>query len=74
VTDPGDKTRAAPKLNRGTFEYLLGLFDSFAVVLANEPSIPEKMNLRPDEIGPIICHALRPKVSDGKALRLNGGR
>jgi hypothetical protein len=58
VTDPGDEARAAPKLNRGTFEYLLGLFDSFAVVLANEPSIPDKMNLRPDEIGPVIYHCV----------------
>ena len=62
MTDPGDETRAAPKLKRGTFEYCLGLFDSFAVVLANEASIPDKMNLRPDEISPVICHALRPKV------------
>ena len=31
VTDPGDKSRAAPKLNGRTFEKLLGLFDRFAV-------------------------------------------
>ena len=31
VTDPGDKSRAAPKLNGRTFENLLGLFDRFAV-------------------------------------------
>jgi hypothetical protein len=31
VTDPGDKSRAARKLNGRTFEKLLGLFDGFAV-------------------------------------------
>jgi hypothetical protein len=54
VTDPGDETRAAPKLNRGTFENLLGFFDSFAVVFANEAPVPDEMKLRPDEIGPVI--------------------
>ena len=31
MTDPGDKSRAAPKLNGRTLEKLLGLFDRFAV-------------------------------------------
>ena len=54
VTDPGDEPSATPKLNRGTFKNLLGLFDSFAVVFANEDPVPDKMNRRPDEIGPVI--------------------
>ena len=54
VTDPGDEPSATPKLNRGTFKNLLGLFDSFAVVFANEDPVPEKMNRRSDEIGPVI--------------------
>jgi hypothetical protein len=74
VTDPGDKPRAAPKLNRGTFEKPLGLFDSFAVVLANEAPVSNKMFLRSDEIGPVIWHALCPRMPDGNGLRPNGGR
>jgi hypothetical protein len=54
VTDPGDEPSTTPKLNRGTFENLLGLFDSFAVVFANEEPVPDKMNRGPDEIGPVF--------------------
>jgi len=54
VTDPSDEPSATPKLNRGTFKNLLGLFDSFAVVFANEDPVPDEMNRRPDEIGPVI--------------------
>ena len=61
MTDPSDETRAAPKLNRGTFENLVGFFDSFAVVFANEEPVPDKTNLGPDEIGPVIQHALFPR-------------
>jgi hypothetical protein len=52
--DPDEEPSTTPKLNRGTFEKLLGFFDSFAVVLANEASIPNKMFLTSDEIGPVI--------------------
>jgi hypothetical protein len=55
VTDTGDETFAAPKLNRGTFEKPVGLFDSFAVVSANEASVSNKTILR-YEIGPIFWH------------------
>jgi hypothetical protein len=54
VTDPGDEPSTTPKLNCGTFENLLGLFDSFAVVFANEDPVPDKMNRRPDEKGSVI--------------------
>jgi hypothetical protein len=64
VTDPGDKPRAAPKLNRGTLEKPLGLLDSFAVVSANESPVPNKrIILESDEIGPVIWHALCPKAA-----------
>jgi hypothetical protein len=53
VTDPGDEAGTTPKLNRGALEKLLGFFDGFAVVFANEASVPDKMILRPDEIGPV---------------------
>ena len=39
MTDPSDETRATPKLNRGTLENLLGFFDSFAVIFANEEPV-----------------------------------
>jgi len=51
--DPGDEASTTPKLNRGALEKLLGFFDGFAVVFANEASVPDKMILRPDEIGPV---------------------
>ena len=51
--DPGDEAGTTPKLNRGALEKLLGFFDGFAVVSANEASVPDKMILRPDEIGPV---------------------
>ena len=60
VTDPGDEPGAAPKLNRGTFENLVGFFDSFAVVLANKAPVSDKMNRGPDEIGPVILHGAAP--------------
>jgi hypothetical protein len=54
VIDPGDEPSTTPKLNRGTFENLLGFSDSFAVVFANEEPVPDKMNRGPDEIGPVF--------------------
>jgi hypothetical protein len=73
--DPGHKPRAAPKLDRRTFENLVGFFDSFAVVCANKEPVPDKTNLGPDEIGPVIQHAFfRGAPPDGKKLRPNGGR
>ena len=51
--DPGDEAGTTPKLNRGALEKILGFFDGFAVVFANEASVPDKMILRPDEIGPV---------------------
>ncbi len=60
--DPGDEPGTRPKLNRGTFEKLLGFFDSFAVVLANEAPVPNKMFLTSDEIGAVILHAVVSKV------------
>jgi hypothetical protein len=74
VTDPGDKPRSTPKLNRGTFEKPLGLIDSFAVVSANEAPVSKEMILRCDEIGPVIWHAFCPKLPHRKGLRPNGGR
>jgi hypothetical protein len=62
VTDTGDETLAAPKLNRRTFEKSVGLFDSFVVVSANEASVSNKMFLRSDEIGPVIWHGATPKI------------
>ena len=59
VTDTGDETFAAPKLNRGTFEKPVGLFDSFAVVSANEAPVSNKTILR-YEIGPIFWHGAAP--------------
>ena len=49
MTDPSDETRATPKLNRGTLENLLGFFDSFAAIFANEEPVPDKMNLGSDK-------------------------
>jgi hypothetical protein len=40
MADPCDETRAAPKLNRGTLEKLLGLVDSFTIVSASEALYP----------------------------------
>jgi hypothetical protein len=59
--DPGDEPRTTPKLNCGALEKLLGFFDSFVVVLANEASVPNKMFLTSDEIGPVVYHALYPR-------------
>src|SRR3979411_1496089 len=59
--DPGAEPSTAPKLNCGTFENLLGFFDSFAVVLANEAPVPNKMFRTSDEIGPVILHAACPR-------------
>jgi hypothetical protein len=70
--DPGDEPITTPKLNCGAFEKLLGFFDSFVVVFANEAPVPNKMGLGSDEIGPVILHVVCPKGSDGKKLRLNG--
>ena len=72
--DPGDEPRTTPKLNCGAFENLLGFFDSFAVVLANEAPEPNKMFLTSDEIGPVILHAFCPRRPRSKGLRPNGGR
>jgi hypothetical protein len=52
--DPGDEPSTTPKLNCGAFEKLFGFFDSFAVVLANEAPVPNKMFLTSDEIGSVI--------------------
>ena len=60
VTDTDDETRAAPKLNCGTLEKPVGLFDSFVVVSANEAPVSNKMFLRSDEIGPVIWHGAAP--------------
>ena len=60
MTDPSDETRATPKLDRGTLENLLGFFDSFAVIFANEEPVPDKMNLGSDEIGPVMLHGAAP--------------
>jgi hypothetical protein len=59
VADTGDETFAAPKLNRGTFEKPVGLFDSFAVVSANEAPVSNKTILR-YEIDPIFWHGAAP--------------
>jgi hypothetical protein len=59
VTDTGDETFAAPKLNRGTFEKPVSLFDTFAVVSANEAPVSNKTILR-YEIGPIFWHGAAP--------------
>jgi hypothetical protein len=72
--DPGDEPSTTPKLNRGTFENLLGFFDSFVVVLANEAPVPNKMFLTSDEIGPVILHAFCPRPPMATGLRPNGGR
>ena len=72
--DPGDEPSTAPKLNCGAFEKLLGFFDSFAVVLANEAPVPNKMFLTCDEIGPVILHAACPKGRMAQRVRPNGGR
>jgi hypothetical protein len=58
--DPGDEPSTTPKLNCGAFENLLGFFDSFAVVLANEAPVPNKTFLTSDEIGPVILHGAAP--------------
>ena len=58
--DPGDEPSITPKLNCGAFEKLLGFFDSFAVVFANEEPVPDKMNLGSDEIGPVMLHGAAP--------------
>ena len=65
MTDPSDETRATPKLNRGTLENLLGFFDSFAVIFANEEPVPDKMNLGSDEIGSVIWHSAAPMDQAG---------
>ena len=57
--DPGDEPSTAPKLNCGAFEKLLGFFDSFVVVLANEAPVPN-MFLTSDETGPVILHGAAP--------------
>ena len=59
MTDTGDETCAAPKLNRGTFEKPAGLFDSFAVVSANEAPVSNKTILG-YEIDPIFWHGAAP--------------
>jgi hypothetical protein len=43
--DPRDEPRTRPKLNCGAFENLLGFFDSFAVIFANEEPVPDKKSL-----------------------------
>jgi hypothetical protein len=65
--DPGDEPITTPKLNCGALEKLLGFFDSFAVVLANEAPIPNKMVLGTDEIGPVILHVVVRMVGWQKA-------
>src|SRR5712671_5433739 len=62
--DPGDEPSTAPKLNCGAFEKLLGFFDSFAVVLANEAPVPN-MFLTSDETGPVILHGAAPSYWAG---------
>jgi hypothetical protein len=52
--NPSDEPSTTPKLNRGALEKILGFFDSFAVVSANEDPVPNKMVLGTDEIGPVI--------------------
>ena len=72
--DPGDEPSTTPKLNCGALEKLLGFFDGFAVVLANEAPVPNKMLRTSDEIGPVILHAVVSEVPPGgKELRPNGG-
>ena len=59
--DPGDEPITTPKLNCRAFEKLLGFFDSFVIVFANEAPVPNKMGLGSDEIGPVILHVVCPK-------------
>jgi hypothetical protein len=56
--NPSDKPSTTPKLNRGALAKLLGFFDSFAVVSANEDPVPNKMVLASDGIGPVILHVV----------------
>jgi hypothetical protein len=45
----------------GPSKNLLGFFDSFAVVLANEAPVPYKVFLTSDEIDPVILHRFCPR-------------
>jgi hypothetical protein len=65
--NPSDEPITTPKLNRGALENLLGFFDSFAVVFANEAPVPNKMVLGTDKIGPVILHVVCPKGRMTKA-------
>jgi hypothetical protein len=58
--NPRDEPSTTPKLNCGGLEKLLGFFDSFAVVSANEDPVPSKMVLASDGIGPVILHVVVP--------------
>jgi hypothetical protein len=72
--NPRDEPSTTPKLNCGALEKLLGFFDSFAVVSANEDPVPNKMVLASDGIGPVILHVVVPNGWNSKKATPKRGR
>jgi hypothetical protein len=61
VTEPGDEPRAAPKLNHAIIEKRLSLFDSFAIIAADDSPVVCEIFVASEEVRPVIYHNTSPQ-------------
>jgi hypothetical protein len=61
VAEPSDHPITGPKLNRLIIEQRLGLFDSFAVIVADDFFEVCEMPVMSDGISPVLCHCSSPR-------------